>query len=99
MLGTFLIQNGSRKGASSVGTTQEDIRTWLERGKKEGATHVIVVCDTFDYGDYPVMVMPGEDAREKYEDHNGKNMQRVMEVYDLRMDIESQLNERRAFHL
>jgi len=82
-----------------MGTTRDDIRAWLERGKKEGATHVIVVCDTFDYGDYPVMVMPGENANEKFEEYCKKEMQRVMEVYDLRMDIESQLKERRAFHL
>lgn len=37
-------------------TTQADIRRWLEDAREEGATHVIVVRDTFDYGDYPVSV-------------------------------------------
>ncbi len=71
-------------------TTIKTIRKWLERGKEEGATHVIVVCDTFDYEDYPVMVSPGEDVREKETEYSD-NMQKVMEVYNLNMDIEEQL--------
>jgi hypothetical protein len=48
-----------------MAATQEDIRRWLKEAKKEGATHVIVVCDSFDHEDYPVPVMPGENVREK----------------------------------
>lgn len=81
-----------------MSTTQSDIRGWFVRGKKMCATHLIVVCDTFDYEDYPVFVKKGENAREVYEKHNGPNMQRVMEVYNLSMDMEEQLAERRAFH-
>ena len=82
-----------------MGTTREDIRSWLERAKAKGATHVIVVCDTYDHEDYPVEVMPGQDARKIFDEHNGKNMQRVMEVYSLALDIEKQLLEDRAHHL
>lgn len=81
-----------------MGTTKEDIGTWFDEGVQQGATHMIVVCDTFDYEDYPVYVKPGEDVREKYEQYNGKNMQRVMEVYSLKKSKESQLDERRVFH-
>jgi len=79
-------------------TTKERIRKWLERGIAEGATHVIVATDTFDYGDYPVNVMPGDDPRERAEELRNEKMTKVMEVYSLRMDIEDQLNEPRAFH-
>ena len=44
-------------------TTQKDIRGWLHRGKEKGATHVLVVCDTFDHSDYPVFVMLGQNVR------------------------------------
>lgn len=81
-----------------MATTREDIRRWLQEAKKKGATHVIVVCDTFDYDDYPVYVMPAESVREKADEHNGKNMQKVMEVYSLKLDIEKQLGEHRSFH-
>ncbi len=59
---------------------------------------MIVVCDTFDHEDYPVYVKPGEDVRKKYAEYDGPNMQRVMEVYALHLDLESQLNEHRAKH-
>jgi len=33
-----------------------------------------------------------------YAQNNGSNMQRVMEVYSLALDIETQLNEHRVFN-
>ncbi len=78
--------------------TREEIRSWLERGKKIKATHLIVVCDTFDYDDYPVYVTKEEDVREVYSKYNDKNMQMVMEVYSFRRSLEDQLKEHRAFH-
>jgi hypothetical protein len=80
-----------RRKNEIMGTSRATIRGWLERGLAEGATHVIVVCDTFDHDDYPVMVQPGEDVREKSEEYSGKEMQRVMEVYNLSMDIDAQV--------
>ena len=60
---------------------------------------MFVVCDTFDHEDYPVKIMRGEDPLKKYSELNGKNMQRVIEVYNMSMDIEAQIREARAFHL
>lgn len=81
-----------------MGTTKQIIREWLELYKDSGATHLIIVCDTFSYEDYPVPVMPGDDVREVEEDHQG-NMQHVMEIYNFSMDIEEQLNkEGRAYN-
>ena len=81
-----------------MGTSKDTIRGWLDRGKRDGATHVIVVCDTFDHDDYPVFVMPYQNVHVEHDKHDGKNMQRVMEVYALHLDFESQLREHRAFH-
>lgn len=80
-----------------MSTTMDQIKTWLERGVNEGATHMIVVCDTFDYNDYPVFVSAEESVAEKATEHC-KNMQKVIEVYDLSMDFGRQLAEHRAFH-
>jgi hypothetical protein len=63
----------------------------FEEGKKEGATHMIVVCDTFDYEDFPVYVKKGEDVREivqKYKDPD--RMSKVMEVYSYKKTFEGQ---------
>ncbi|GCE16807.1 hypothetical protein [Dictyobacter kobayashii] len=81
-----------------MGTSQEDIKRWLNRGKEEGATHVIVVCDTFSYEDYPVMVKPEEKVKDIAKKYDGENMQRIMEVYNLSMDFDKQLAERRSFN-
>lgn len=77
---------------------KQDIRKWLQRGHVKGATHVIVICDTFDHGDFPILVMPGEDPKQIVKDRDGVNMERVMEVYNLSIDDEVQLAERRVFN-
>jgi len=37
-------------------TTKENIQQWFEEGLELGASHLLVVCDTFDHEDYPVYV-------------------------------------------
>ena len=45
---------------------------------------MIVACDTFDHGDFPHYVMPGQNAREVAKQYdNEAKMLRLMEVYDL----------------
>jgi hypothetical protein len=70
-----------------------DLRQWFLDGVATGATHVIVVCDTYDYSDYPIYVYVNDDVRKvagRYQLRSG-NMQKVMEVYNLSMDMEQQL--------
>ena len=92
-----------------MAATKKEIRQWLEHGKAQNATHMIVVCDTYDWEDYPVFISPNADVRivarqQGINDHNGlptlanTNMQKVMEVYSLSHDLDSQLNEYQAFH-
>jgi hypothetical protein len=82
-----------------MGTTREEIKEWLQRGKEQGATHLLVVCDTFDHEDYPVFVLPGENAKTVYEEYNGKNMQRVMEAYSYGKPLDEQLAAHRCLNL
>lgn len=79
-------------------TTREDIRNWLKERPSKDTTHMIVVCDTFDWEDYPVYVSSRENVRGVYSKYNGNDMQKVMEVYSYRKNLESQLNEGRAFN-
>ena len=80
-------------------TTRSEIAFWFDQGVKEKKTHLLVVCDTFDHEDYPVFAESDDDAINKYAEYNGKNMQRVMEVYDLKLSRTIQMGEFRAFHL
>ena len=85
-----------------MGTSIQQISDWFDRGVRNGATHMLVVCDTFDHEDYPIYVFPGEYAHEKatlgYGYPGEKNMQRVMECYDLNRDKEEQLAVGRVFN-
>lgn len=81
-----------------MAATKQDISRWLDSAKKDGKTHVLVVCDTYDWDDYPVYVGVDEDVKTIESQYNGKNMQKVMEVYNLSMDKEEQMNESRAFN-
>ncbi len=80
-------------------TTKEDIREWLQRGKELGATHMIVVCDTFDHEDFPVYVLLGEDARKIHDQYNDAGqMSRVMEVYSYARNLDEQLAGGRVYN-
>lgn len=81
-----------------MATSQSEIKEWVEEAKKDPkVTHVLIVCDTFDYEDYPVEVKEGEDIKEKIKQYSG-NMQKIMEIYSMKMDIKKQLGEHRSFH-
>lgn len=71
-----------------------DISEWFDEAKKIGATHMIVVCDTFDHDDYPVSVMKYENVKNKKAEYDKKSMQRVMEVYNLSMNKAKQMSQK-----
>lgn len=75
-----------------MGTSKDDVRDWFKEGISKRATHLIVVCDTYDYEDYPVYVMPDQDVREEESNYNRVNLQKIMEVYNLSRDVEEQIN-------
>jgi hypothetical protein len=80
------------------GTSVEQIREWLREGIEMGATHVIVVLDTFDYDASPEYVMPGEDAKKMAAEIEAEDLGcKVKEVYNLSGDLEAQLKQYRAF--
>jgi dCMP deaminase len=72
-------------------TTVSKIREWLSLTDNTTHSHLLVVSDTFEYSEYPVDVENGKNVKDVIAEYNGKNMQRVMEVYNLNMDIEEQL--------
>ena len=79
-------------------TTQLKIREWLDNGKELKATHMIVVCDTYDHEDYPHYVTEDEDVYHEEYSINQIEMQKVMEIYSYKLDLETQLDEMIAFH-
>jgi hypothetical protein len=79
-------------------TTKDEIGAWFDRGLADPKkpTHMLVVVDGFDHEDYPVFVYPTDKVHDVYNEYNGPNMQRVMEVYNLCENKTVQLNEYRV---
>lgn len=68
-------------------TTLEKIKEWYLEGKKEKYKYLTVMCDEFDWSDYPVY-------GDKPVKGNPEKMQKVMEVYDLSIPFELQNNNK-----
>jgi len=81
-----------------MAASQQDISLWFDRGVESNATHLIVVCDTFSYDDYPVYVGAEENVHERIREIGTQEMQRVMEVYNLKLPKQPQLDEVRSFN-
>lgn len=77
--------------ASGGRATVRDLARMFDDGVFMGATHMIIVCDTFDHTDFPEYVMPGQDVHRVEADAAQKPFQHVMEVYNLREDKLGQL--------
>jgi hypothetical protein len=74
------------------------IQRWFEEGVKQGASHMIVVTDTWDWEDYPVYVRPPAKPQNVVKKRENQAHQKVTEVYNLKMDMAKQLAEHRAFN-
>jgi hypothetical protein len=71
-----------------MSTTARELSEWFDEGVKQGAAYMVVICDTFDWDDYPSYFKTRESAQ-RIVDHPG-SMQKVMEVYDLKADKAAQ---------
>ncbi len=81
-----------------MAATKDELRRWFEVTKaRPGTTHMVVLCDTYDWSDYPYACY-SRDHAQRIVDHPG-DMQQVMEVYDLNADMEEQMAEHRAWRL
>lgn len=81
-----------------MAASRAEVQMWFQEGTRQQASHMVVICDTYDYEDYPAYITASnpEEAEAAAERKNG-NMQKVMEVYNLSKDMQDQLNRRRCF--
>lgn len=64
-------------------------------GKNNGYSYMAILCDTFNYEDYPCFFNTRDEMNEKIK--NPGNMSKVMETYDLNANMDIQLNNPRNF--
>ena len=74
-----------------MGPSKSLLTSWFAYGVEHNYDYMIIVCDTYDYEDYPVYTTK-EDFHLKYPEYNYTNMQKVMEVYDLKLNKDLQIN-------
>ena len=80
-----------------MAATRQDIEGWFARGVAEGKAYMLVICDTYDHSDYPSYFDTADGAKAKKA--RPGEMQRVMEVYDLKADMQKQMLQHRAMAL
>ena len=79
--------------------SQTDISAWFDKGVSAKKDYLIIVCDTFEWSDYPVFTTK-DNFWEKFNTYsNNDNMQRIMEVYDLNKNKIKQLKEPKSFNI
>lgn len=76
--------------------TREQIMEWFTAGMQQGYEFMLVVCDEFDWSDYPVYCNSPEFPKKYVEHHNRDTMSKVMESYDLKASMRPQLAVHRA---
>lgn len=76
----------------------ERIRRWLENGKKRRSTHVIVTYNVNKEDFRPIYVGKNQNIRSQLQIMNSDYQVKPVEVYDLSMDIDKQLLQRRAWN-
>ncbi len=81
-----------------MSATLNDIKQMIADAP-EGTRFVIITHDIMDYSPNPLYVPKGEDPKKWHEDYcNKMGSWPADECYDLEMDLEFQLKERRANH-
>lgn len=80
-----------------MAATRTEISQWFDQGVEDKKSYMAVVCDDFDYEDYPVYGTREEILALKADPGS---MQRVMEIYDLFfIPKEDQMNTQRMWAL
>ena len=75
-----------------------DINRWFDNGVTYHRDFMIVMCDTYEYDNYPVYCS-ADEFDEVYEKKKSKPMQSVQEVYDLSLSKDAQLAQARTRNL
>lgn len=73
--------------------TRPTVLRWLQVGRREGATNMLLVEDALADETVPVYVSPGDNLAYKVSRFKGTHSMRVIAIFDLSLDFEQQLNE------
>ena len=78
-----------------MATNSNQISLWFDKGVEQNKKYMVIICDTFDWEDYPSYHVSRASAENKI--NSPGEMQKIMEVYDLEANKTAQLNSARVF--
>lgn len=80
-------------------TTKDVIRGWFQEGLNKKAAKMLIFCDKWSWDDFPVFVNEPTAVTHTIKRILGANRHAfiLMEVYDLRRDMEKQLATLRVY--
>lgn len=76
----------------------QEIKEWLEEGKENKSSHLMIGEDSFNYENYPIFCKDKAEVEELLSEYRHKH-DRVKEIYDLSKDIDEQLNQHRVWNI
>lgn len=82
--------------------TKEEITEIVMKGATGEYSHCVTYCDHWDYTYNGIYVRYGEDINEiidNIESLGSPGMYTIEEIYNYNLDLDNQLNERRAYHI
>lgn len=84
----------------SLESRRQLVPEWWEAGKAKGATHLLVVRDSFSYEYYPVYVLPHQNVFLVADEHrtDPSAMRKLVEVFSYAHPLVTQLAQERAMN-
>lgn len=78
---------------------KDRVTRWLRTAKQRGSTHVVIALDMKRKGPFPVYVGTNENVQQKIKNLNDDINTNAVEVYNLKLDITTQLGQGRAWNV
>jgi len=63
-----------------MAVSREEFKKWVRDGKRNGYSHMISVCDTFNHEDYPIYISTLKELRSRKKLIENEDMQRINEI-------------------
>ena len=78
---------------------KKQVLSWTRTAKQRGSTHMIVAFDTQKNRPFPVYVNSDTSVQQKIKSFNDNISVRAIEVYNMRLNLETQLGQARTWNV
>lgn len=79
--------------------TKSDLISWFKIGVESKENHMIVLCDQIEWYDFPRYTSGLEEFKREFKKYSKpQSAIKIIEVYDLNINMDEQMKEYRAFH-